>query len=68
MSQIKGTHIRIPLDEAKHLLALFMSAQFATWSVARSIAFSNFSRKVETANKRMKKKNGKVCNLRGSSS
>ena len=67
MPQVKGTHIRIPLEEAKNLLALFMSAKLATWNVARSVAFSNFSRKVETAEKRMKK-NGKVCNLRKSSS
>ena len=67
MPQVKGTHIRIPLDEAKNLLALFMSAKLATWNVARSVAFSNFSRKVEAAEKRMKK-NGKVCNLRKSSS
>lgn len=59
MPQVKGTHIRIPLDEAKNLLALFMSAQFATWNVARSIAFSNFSRKVEIAEKKMKKKEDK---------
>ena len=57
MPQVKGTHIRIPLEEAKNLLALFMSAQFATWNVARSIAFSNFSRKVEVAEKKIKKKN-----------
>ena len=57
MPQVKGTHIRIPLEEAKNLLALFMSAQFATWTVARSIAFSNFSRKVQTAEIKMKKKN-----------
>ena len=57
MPQVKGTHVRIPLEEAKNLLALFMSAQFATWNVARSIAFSNFSRKVEVAEKKIKKKN-----------
>ena len=62
MPQVKGTHIRIPLDEAKNLLALFMSAQFATWNVARSIAFSNFSRKVEAAEKKMEKKNVQSSN------
>ena len=66
MPQVKGTHIRIPLEEAKNLLALFMSAKLATWNVARSVAVSNFSRKVETAEKRMKK-NGKVQDLSGSS-
>jgi hypothetical protein len=67
MPQVKGTHIRIPLEEAKNLLALFMSAKLATWNVARSVAFSNFSRKVETAEKRMKK-NEKVQSVQGSSS
>ena len=62
MPQVKDTHIRIPLEEAKNLLALFMSAQFATWNVARSIAFSNFSRKVEAAEKKMEKKNVQSSN------
>ena len=62
MPQVKDTHIRIPLEEAKNLLALFMSAQFAKWNTQRSIAFSNFSRKVETAEKRMKKKNVQSSN------
>ncbi len=47
--------IYITLTEANALRELILTSKFVTWDKDRCIAFSNFSRKLETALKKKRK-------------